>query len=412
MVRPTPAEKMQKMPEEARRGVNLPWDVGNRPEPPVPEDQGKAMESTQSGQYETATMPETTFEEAGQDAVQEAAGRLIDILNSSSIGLLIAVGHQTGIFETLASLPPATSQLVADAAGANERYVREWLGGMTTAGLVDFEPGDSTYHLRPEFVPVLCGTGMENLARTLQYLPLMGEVAPKIVKAFREGGGTSYSDYPQFHHIMASESAAVNDASLLEAIVPLTGCEGDLKSGIAVADIGCGEGHAVNLLAATFPRSSFTGYDFADEALAAARAESAALRLPNVRFVPRDVTRLEEEARYHLVTAFDAIHDQAHPAQVLKNIHKALKPGGTFLMVDINASSNLEMNAGLPWASFLYTISTFHCMAVSLGQGGDGLGTVWGKELATAMIRDAGFSAVEVKELEEDPFNVYYVAKR
>ncbi|YCH09519.1 class I SAM-dependent methyltransferase [Arthrobacter sp. alpha11c] len=366
------------------------------------------METTQPGKYETATMPELSLEEA----LQEATGRLLDILNSSSIGLLIAVGHQTGLFETLAALPPATSQLVADAAGAHERYVREWLGGMTTAGFVHFEPSDSTYYLRPEFVPVLCGTGTENLARTLQYLPLMGEVAPKIVRAFREGGGTNYGDYPQFHHIMASESAAVNDAALLDAILPLTGCEDALHAGIAVADIGCGEGHAVNLLASTFSHSTFTGYDFADNALAAARAEAAAMKLPNVRFVSRDVTQLEEEGRYHLVTAFDAIHDQAHPAQVLENIHKALKPGGTFLMVDINASSNLEKNTDLPWASFLYTISTFHCMAVSLGQGGEGLGTVWGKELATAMIRDAGFSSVEVKELEEDPFNVYYVAGR
>ena len=406
MVRPTTTEKMQKMPEEARWGLNLPWDMGNRPEPPVPEDQGKAMESTQSGKYETATMPGKSLEEA----VQEATGRLIDILNSSSIGLLIAVGHQTGLFETLASLPPATSQLVADAAGAHERYVREWLGGMTTAGIVDFEPGDSTYCLRPEFVPVLCGTGKENLARTLQYLPLMGEVSPKIVTAFREGGGTNYSDYPQFHHIMASESAAVNDASLLDSILPLTGCEKALQAGIAVADIGCGEGHAVNLLASTYPHSTFTGYDFADAALTVARAEAAALKLSNVRFVSRDVTTLEEEGRYHLVTAFDAIHDQAHPAQVLKNIHKALKPGGTFLMVDINASSNLEKNADLPWASFLYTISTFHCMAVSLGQGGEGLGTVWGKELAAAMIREAGFTSLEVMELEADPFNAYYVA--
>ncbi len=88
---------------------------------------------------------------------------------------------------------------------------------------------------------------------------------------------------------------------------------------------------------------------------------------------------LDISEAFDLVTAFDAIHDQAHPAQVLKNIHAALKPGGTFLMVDINASSRLEENLDLPWAAFLYTISTFHCMAVSLGQGGDGLGTVWGE---------------------------------
>src|SRR4029453_14785932 len=100
-----------------------------------------------------------------------------------------------------------------------------------------------------------------------------------------------------------------------------------------------------------------------------------------------------------------AIHDQARPAEVLKNIRAALKPEGTFLMVDINASSRLEDNVDLPWAAFLYTISTFHCMAVSLGQGGDGLGTVWGKQRATDMLLDAGFAGGGGKDLEDDPLN-------
>lgn len=365
------------------------------------------MNSTQAETSGTAA----AFEMTADQAVEEATGRLIGILNDSSVALLIGVGYQTGLLDTLASLPAAPSELISDAAGLNERYVREWLGGMTTAGFLEFDPHNSTYRLRREFIPVLTGTGTENLARTLQYVPLMGEVAPKIVHAFREGGGTSYGDYPQFHHIMASESAAVNDASLLEKILPLTGCVAALKSGIAVADIGCGEGHAMNLLAGTFPASTFTGYDFTAAAVEAARAEASDLGLPNVRFALQDVTRLEADGLFDLVTAFDAIHDQAHPAQVLKNIHTSLRADGTFLMVDINASSRLEENVSLPWASFLYTISTFHCMAVSLGQGGDGLGTVWGKELATSMLRDAGFSTVDVKELEDDPFNAYYVAK-
>ncbi|MBP2266572.1 2-polyprenyl-3-methyl-5-hydroxy-6-metoxy-1,4-benzoquinol methylase [Pseudarthrobacter sp. PvP004] len=346
-----------------------------------------------------------------RDSVEQAAGRMIGILNDSSIALLIGVGHQTGLFETLAALPAAGSDLIADAAGLNERYVREWLGGMTSAGFVDYQPDRGTYSLRPEFVPVVTGPGTENLARTLQYVPLMGEVAPKVAQAFRTGGGTSYDDYPRFHHIMASESAAVNDASLVETILPLTGCVDALRRGISVADIGCGEGHAMNLLAATFPASTFTGYDFSGEALATASDEASAAGLSNVRFELQDVSRLETEEPFDLVTAFDAIHDQARPAEVLKNIRAALKPEGTFLMVDINASSRLEDNVELPWAAFLYTISTFHCMAVSLGQGGDGLGTVWGKQRATDMLLDAGFRAVEVKELEEDPFNAYYVAR-
>lgn len=360
------------------------------------------MNSTQAEQREASKAAE---------AVQQATGRLIGILNDSSIALLVSVGHQTGLFETLSALPAAPSVLIADAAGLNERYVREWLGGMTTAGFVDYQPVEGTYLLRPEFVPVLTGAGTENLARTLQYVPLMSEVAPKIVHSFRAGGGTSYEDYPRFHHLMASESAAVNDASLVEAILPLTGCVEALGSGISVADIGCGEGHALNLLGTTFPASTFTGYDFSAEALATATAEASALGLSNVRFELQDVSRLEILEAFELVTAFDAIHDQAHPSAVLKNIRASLKPGGTFLMVDINASSQLEENVQLPWAAFLYAISTFHCMAVSLGQGGDGLGTVWGRERATDMLREAGFRTVEVKEVEEDPFNAYFIAK-
>lgn len=360
------------------------------------------MNNTKDEQHQSST--------AAGEAAERATARMIGILNESSAALLICVGHQTGLFEALAVLPAAGSSLIADAAGLDERYVREWLGGMTSAGLVEYHADHGTYCLRPEFIPVVTGSGTENLARTLQYVPLMGEVAPKVVEAFRNGGGTTYDDYPRFHHIMAAESAAVIDAALVERIIPLTGREESLRGGIAVADIGCGEGHALNLLAATFPASNFTGYDFSAEALANATAEASSLGLTNVRFILQDVTYLDAEDAFDLVTAFDAIHDQAHPAEVLANIQSALRPGGTFLMVDIKASSRLEDNASMPWAAFLYTISTFHCMAVSLGQGGTGLGTVWGVQRATDMLRDAGFRTVDVSELDDDPFNAFYIA--
>ena len=140
--------------------------------------------------------------------------------------------------------------------------------------------------------------------------------------------------------------------------------------------------------------------------------EAAAWGLTNATFVERDAAGEVDTAAYDLVTAFDAIHDQAHPGRVLGNIHRSLRPGGTFLMVDIKASSQLENNLELPWASFLYAVSTVHCMSVSLGQGGDGLGTVWGTELATQMLRDAGFTQVQQHELEQDPFNAYFVSRR
>jgi 2-polyprenyl-3-methyl-5-hydroxy-6-metoxy-1,4-benzoquinol methylase len=166
----------------------------------------------------------------------------------------------------------------------------------------------------------------------------------------------------------------------------------------------------VNLMAQAFPVSRFVGYDFVEAALAVGRAEAERLGLSNVRFEQRDAATLDQTECFDLVTVFDAVHDQAHPAAVLHNIWEALRPGGTFLMVDMKASSRLEENIDLPWASFLYAISTTHCMSVSLAQGGDGLGTVWGVQLAEAMLRGAGFGDVRIVDLAEDPFNAYFVA--
>jgi len=359
---------------------------------------------------DTAPATDTTGETGTADP-EAVAGRVVGILNDGAICVLASIGHELGLFETLASLPPATSAQVADAAGLDERYVREWLGGMVTAGFVQYVPDDRTYYLCPDHAPFLTGTGADNLARTMRFVSLMGLVQPKVVDAFHHGGGLSYDDYPGFHHLQAADSAAVNDASLLDTIIPLAGVTDRLESGIAVADIGCGEGHAINLLARAHPRSTFVGYDFSEEAVEAGRREAREWGLGNARFEVLDVATLAEEAAYDLVTTFDAIHDQAHPAQVLANVRRALRPDGTYLMVDINASSNLEDNLELPWASFLYAASTVHCMSVSLGQGGDGLGTVWGVQTAERMLREAGFTEVVVHELEEDPFNAYFVAR-
>jgi ubiquinone/menaquinone biosynthesis C-methylase UbiE len=165
-------------------------------------------------------------------------------------------------------------------------------------------------------------------------------------------------------------------------------------------------------MAQAFPASRFTGIDFSDEGLAAGRAEAQRRGLSNASFVAEDVAKLDIAEAYDVITAFDAIHDQAHPGEVLANIYRALRPGGVFLMVDIKASSRVEDNIGVPFASYLYTVSTMHCMSVSLGLDGDGLGTVWGRQLATSMLADAGFVDVQVREIESDPINLYYVSRK
>lgn len=345
---------------------------------------------------------------------EQFAEEIVGTIDSASTAILLSIGHQTGLFDTMAALKPATSAEIADAAGLNERYVREWLGGMAAAQVVDFDPATATYVLPGERAAVLTrNAGPDNLARVAQFIALLGEVEQKIIGCFHNGGGLPYSEFPRFHKLMAEQSGEVFDAALIDVILPLVdGLPEQLHSGVDVADIGCGSGHAVNVMARAFPASRFTGIDFSDEGLAVGRAEADRLGLQNATFLAHDVAALDITEAFDVITAFDAIHDQAQPAEVLANIHRALRPGGVLLMVDIKASSNVEDNIGAPLATYKYTVSTMHCMSVSLALGGAGLGTVWGRQLAEKMLADAGFGDVTVSEIESDPFNNYYIARK
>jgi 2-polyprenyl-3-methyl-5-hydroxy-6-metoxy-1,4-benzoquinol methylase len=211
---------------------------------------------------------------------------------------------------------------------------------------------------------------------------------------------------------MAESSHTTLEATLLNRTLPLVpGLVDRLKAGIDVLDMGCGEGVAIRMMAQQFPRSRFLGVDIADEAITTACAEAESARLTNARFRVQDAATFSAPAAFDFITAFDAIHDQAAPRRVLRAIREALRPDGVFLMVDIAASSHLERNLDNPLAPFLFTVSTMHCMTVSLAQGGEGLGACWGEEKARELLSEAGFMAIEVSRVEGDPMNAYYVCR-
>jgi SAM-dependent methyltransferase len=348
------------------------------------------------------------------ETAEEFGARVMDAIDSASLAILFSIGHRTGLFDAMAQLPPSTSAQIAEAAGLNERYVREWLGGMTSGRVVEYDSAAALYALPPQRAALLTrAAGPDNLARTAQFLPMLGEIEQKIIGCFRDGGGLSYAEYPRFHALMAENSGEVFDASLVDTILPFaSGLPERLRAGADVADFGCGSGHAVNVMAQAFPDSRFTGIDFSDEGLAVGTAEAKRLGLTNATFEQHDLANMDVTDAYDVVTAFDAIHDQAHPDRVLHNIYEALRAGGVFLMVDIKASSQLEDNVGVPLATYIYTVSTMHCMSVSLAFDGAGLGTAWGRQLALTMLGDAGFKDVQVEEIDTDPINYYYIATK
>jgi 2-polyprenyl-3-methyl-5-hydroxy-6-metoxy-1,4-benzoquinol methylase len=348
---------------------------------------------------------------APDEAVVEAFGsRLVGMLDQAGTALMTSIGHRTGLFDALARLPAATSEELAREAGLDERYVREWLGAMTTARVVEYEPERGRYRLPSAHAALLTRAATpNNFSVYAQYVALLGSVEDRIVECFRRGGGVPYSEFARFHEVMAEDSGQ-SVVGALDAIVALVpGLEEDLGAGISVLDVGCGSGRALLALARAHPRSRFAGHDFSEQAIGSARAAATDLGLRNVRFEVRDAASPIDGERYDLVTAFDAIHDQADPAAVLRAIRSCLAPDGVFLMQDIRASSALDRNLDHPLAPFLYAISVMHCMTVSLAQGGAGLGTMWGEERARAMLADAGFGEVSVHTLPHDIQNCFYV---
>ena len=141
-------------------------------------------------------MGEGNLDEAKAEAFAE---RLVGMLNSGALALMTSIGHRTGLFDAMAGLPPSTSGEIAEKAGLNERYVREWLGAMLTGGIVDCDAGGKQFSLPPEHAAFLTrAAAPDNIAAFAQYIPLLGTVEDRIVECFRRGGGCPTRPFPGF----------------------------------------------------------------------------------------------------------------------------------------------------------------------------------------------------------------------
>ena len=344
--------------------------------------------------------------------VQEFARKLFGLYTSGLLTLMVHVGHRAGLFEALAR-GAGTSQEIADRAGLDERYVREWLGALATGGIVTYDAASRAFTLPLEHAVCLTGASSRNLAPGSQTLPMLAKRLPGIIECFRTGGGVPYTEFrPDFTEAQDASWRLIYDGLLIKGFLPAAkGLPERLAAGIRVADVGCGTGHAVNLMAREYPKSTFVGYDLGEDAIDRGRAEAREMGLANARFEVVDATQLPAEPKFDLITSVDAIHDQRDPATVLRRVGAALAPAGLYVMIEPKASSNLEDNIGNPFAPYMYCMSVLHCMTVSLAAGGAGLGTAWGEQTARRMLAEAGFTAVDVVDAP-GPQNSIYVCRR
>jgi ubiquinone/menaquinone biosynthesis C-methylase UbiE len=355
----------------------------------------------------------------------EFARRMADILNLGALNLAMAMGYRTRLFDVMDKFEsPQKASVIAKKAELNERYVKEWLGVMVTGGIVELSQspsGEDLFHLpRAHGDLITRRAGHSNLGVYTQEIPLLTTCAVEpVLRGFRTGEGVDYSHYPKFYDFMNQLADAKHRAVLVEKFLPsvLGGrLLEQLRTGIRVCDLGCAEGVAVMLMAEAFPRSTFIGMDISKECIGRARSEASSKGLGNVSFLNLDAAFLNERrdllGSFDYVTAFDAIHDQTRPLDALINVHALLRRGGLFSMVDIAAGSSLSDNRDHPMGPFLYTVSLMHCMPVGLVDRGAGLGMMWGREAAVAMLHQAGFGSVQVLDIPDDPFNLHFLCEK
>jgi SAM-dependent methyltransferase len=358
------------------------------------------------------TMTQTTEAAVPFDPakVEAFAGRLMPMLMGGLLSYLVDIGDRTGLFAAAAK-GPGTSDEIAERAGLHERYVREWLSAMATAGVVEYDPAAATFVLPPEHAALLVGPGsMAPLAYTNT---VFAQYIPELTRVFREGGGIPYAAYcPDFSEAMEAMSRGGFDQFLVDAYLPLApGLTERLTAGANVADIACGAGHALVVLAKAFPRSHFVGYDLDDGALTRARDDAAAEGLTNVGFEHADIAELPVDEPFDVVFVFDAVHDQVDPAAVLARVRQAIAPDGIFFLREPHAADTLEANIGNPMAPAMYSVSTLHCLTVSLAHDGAGIGTAFGEQHARQLLTDAGFDDPTVSPAPGQPLAAVYVTR-
>src|SRR5262245_1858459 len=345
-----------------------------------------------------------------QARVEAFAGRALGDAAGAMTTCMCVLGDRLGLFRDLAAHGPATSAELARRVGVNERYAREWLGGMASAGYVTYDASARSFTLPPEHAPVLAEEGGPFFLGGLYAMfPSNVGIVDRLAEAFRGGGGVPQSAYREdFWDGLERFTAGWFENLLLPVWLPaMPAVHARLEAGAALADVGCGHGRAAIKLAQAYPASRFVGYDAFAPAVARAAANAQAAGVAaRVRFEVLDAARGLPE-QYDVVTTFDVVHDAVDPRGLLRSIRRALAPDGRYVMLEIGRAEAPEENTG-PVKPFMYGASLFYCMTTSLAHGGEGLGTLGMSEpRVRELCAEAGFGAVRRVPLE-NPFNSLY----
>ena len=336
--------------------------------------------------------------------LNELVGRILGDIGGAVSVPLVRIGDTLGLYRTLKEIGPSSADELAKAAGCSARYVREWLSAQAASGYVRHERGK--FSLTPEQSFIFAEPDSPvNLIGAFDTAAAMLENQPKVQAAFKTGRGVAWGDQAgcMFCAVARLFRPGYVNALVQDWLPALDGIVDRLKTGAKVADVGCGHGLSTVLMAQAFPKSQFTGYDFHPASIAAATAHALAHGLTNLKF---EVGRAQDFGGrdFDLITCFDCLHDMGDPQAAAIHIRKALKPAGTWMVVEPMAGDGLDDNIN-PVGRIYYSASTMICVPTSLAQEtGLALGAQAGEKRISEVIRSGGFK--KVRRAAETPLNM------
>jgi 2-polyprenyl-3-methyl-5-hydroxy-6-metoxy-1,4-benzoquinol methylase len=343
------------------------------------------------------------------EKVKSFLGQAVNDVGTATLGALSYIGDRLDLFKAMAAAGPVTIDALAAKTRLSPRYVREWLNAMTTARYVLYDADTGRYTLPPEHAAVLAEESSPFfVGGFLEMIVPAVMQAPKLVKAFRNGKGVPQSAYPpEMFEAIERGTAPWYRHKLTQQWVPaMPEVRAKLETGGSALDVGCGSGRAAIALAKAFPKARISGYDNHPGSIERARANAKAEGVgKRITFKVLDAKRMRGP-KFDFITTFDVVHDSADPVGLLKAIRRVLHRDGTYLMLEMNCSPNVNDNINFI-GKFLYTVSTLYCMTQSLAQNGEGIGAAMGEPKARELAAAAGFAHFRRLPID-DPFSVLY----
>ena len=348
-----------------------------------------------------------------ESRVEEMVGQLAGHMTGAVLCLGIWLGDELGYYRALAEADAVSADDLAGAVGCNPRLTREWLDGQAAAGLVSYDATGDRYSMSEEAAALLADESAPTfMARGMNTIIAMATDGEKLRDAFLGDGGMSWAD----HHPCLFRGTEWffrpgYRAFLTSTWIPaLDGVEARLQQGARVADVGCGHGASVVVMADAYPKSTIHGFDFHAPSIETSRtrAEEAGVGA-RTEFAVESASSYP--GTYDLICFFDCLHDMGDPVGIARYAREHLAPGGTVLLVEPMALDGREVNiAENPLAALLYNASATICTPNSLSQEvGLGLGAQAGESRLREVFDEAGYT--HFRRAAETPLNMILEAR-